>query len=116
MKLYRADRAFGATYNSDSTGKPAEPAAEEVAGAFGEDGYTPPTPDPDDVQTLQVDRATSGDISAVLKPGINHLILQTGNKDPLAEGAGGDLDGFEVREETQTGTVIAVLDITGYMK
>ena len=44
------------------------------------------------------------------------MILQTGNKDPLAEGAGGDLDGFEVREETQTGTVIAVLDITGYMK
>ena len=120
VKLYRATGFWSyrekITYNSDSTGKPAEPAAEEVAGAFGEDGYTPPTPDPDDVQTLQVDRATSGDISAVLKPGINHLILQTGNKDPLAEGAGGDLDGFEVREETQTGTVIAVLDITGYMK
>lgn len=119
IKLYRATDFWNFRqdfyYQSDASLPATEPVLLEIPEVFGTAGYTPPVPDPNDAETWVVDSIVSENFSDSLQQGMNHLILQTGNELPIVE-YGGDIDGFQVDEEQQTGVGIAVINITGYLK
>lgn len=105
------DRYYRRSYvGSEITDMYSEATAQEILGAFGENGFTPTQPS---AENLRVQSVTSINIAKSLKPGINNLLIKTGDNIPDYIG---DLGGLDSYMEEHSGVGYAIINIVGYLK
>lgn len=115
IKLYKTSALNGAKvlyYDSEWWNEEYED-IEEVNSGLGSNGYTPSAPSE---SSQKIEKKVSSDISTIISGGYNELILRTSNAVPTYIDGGTEL-GYPnwLNAKKQTGAVIAILDIYGYM-